>query len=52
MDFALARYDGAGFNICLQGDSNGNLLQFNSTTGDYKFLNELVGKLITQRLQA
>ena len=38
-DFALARYNlgGANFDICLQDDSNGNLLQFNSTTGDYQF---------------
>ena len=40
-DFALARYDGGGvtFDICLQDDSNGNLLQFNSMTGDYEFSN-------------
>ena len=25
------------FDVCLQDDSNGNLLQFNSTTGDYRF---------------
>ena len=25
------------FNICVQDDSNGNLLQFNSTTGEYTF---------------
>lgn len=25
------------FDICLQDDSNGNLLQFNSTTGEYQF---------------
>jgi uncharacterized delta-60 repeat protein len=38
-DFALARYNGDGpsFDICLQDDSTGNLLQFNSTTGDYQF---------------
>lgn len=38
-DFALARYDGDGgsFNICLQDDRNGNVLQFNSETGDYQF---------------
>lgn len=41
-DFALARYDGGdltSFDICLQDDSNGNLLQFSSTTGDYQFTN-------------
>jgi uncharacterized delta-60 repeat protein len=37
--FALARYDGNSFDMCLQDDSNGNLLQFNSTTGDYQFTN-------------
>lgn len=39
LDFALARYSGdvVRFDICLQDDSNGNLLQFNSTTGDYQF---------------
>lgn len=38
-DFALARYKGdpTGFDICLQDDRNGNLLQFNSITGDYQF---------------
>lgn len=48
-DFALARYDGASFNICLQDDSNGNLLQFNSTTGDYKFSNCRKGFTLTGR---
>jgi uncharacterized delta-60 repeat protein len=43
-DFALARYGGdpppgPGFDTCLQDESNGNLLQFNSTTGDYQFTN-------------
>jgi uncharacterized delta-60 repeat protein len=36
-DFALARYDGGGFDLCLQDDSGGNLLLFNSTTGEYQF---------------
>lgn len=27
------------FDMCLQDDSSGNLLQFNSTTGDYQFVN-------------
>jgi uncharacterized delta-60 repeat protein len=35
--FALARYDGWGFDFCLQDDRSGNLLQFNSTNGDYQF---------------
>ncbi|HSO74321.1 MAG TPA: hypothetical protein VLU47_05740, partial [Blastocatellia bacterium] len=40
-DFALARYDGDApvFDICLQDDSNGNLLQFDSITGDFQFTN-------------
>jgi len=38
-DFVLARYnnDSLAFDSCIQDDSNGNLLQFNSVTGDYKF---------------
>jgi uncharacterized delta-60 repeat protein len=38
---ALARYEGeeTNFDICLEDDSNGNRLQFNSTTGDYLFTN-------------
>jgi uncharacterized delta-60 repeat protein len=42
VDFALARYDGGdltSFDICLEDNSNGNLLQFNSVTGDYQFTN-------------
>jgi uncharacterized delta-60 repeat protein len=41
IDFGLARYNGDGpsFDVCLQDDGNGNLLQFNSTTGDYIFSN-------------
>jgi hypothetical protein len=27
------------FDLCLQDDSNGNILRFNSTTGDYQFTN-------------
>lgn len=40
-DFGLARYLGQTFNfdLCLQDDSNGNLLQLNSTTGEYLFTN-------------
>lgn len=40
-DIALARFEGdpppPAFDICLQDDGGGNLLQFNSTTGDYQF---------------
>jgi uncharacterized delta-60 repeat protein len=38
-DFALARYEGDGFDICIHDDNNGNLLQFNSRTGSYQFSN-------------
>lgn len=38
-DFGLARYLGPTLNLCLQDDSNGNLLQFSSTTGEYLFTN-------------
>jgi uncharacterized delta-60 repeat protein len=40
-EFAIARYlgdaPGPEFDICLQDDINGNLLQFNSTSGRYRF---------------
>lgn len=37
-DFAIARYDNSvPFDICISDDSNGNRLQINSATGDYKF---------------
>lgn len=38
-DSALVRYlgDATGFDICIQDDRNGNLLRFNSETGDYQF---------------
>lgn len=37
-DFAIARYDNAvPLDVCISDDSNGNLFQFNSVTGDYKF---------------
>ena len=37
-DFAIARYDNAvPFDVCISDDSNGNLLQFDTVTGDYKF---------------
>jgi uncharacterized delta-60 repeat protein len=38
-DFALARYEGSPFDMCLQDDNGGNLLQFNTNTGDYQFTN-------------
>ena len=40
LDFMLARYLGDEvnlFDVCLQDDSNGNILQLNLTTGDYQF---------------
>ncbi|MFP5265581.1 MAG: hypothetical protein ACLGJB_27155 [Blastocatellia bacterium] len=49
-DFALARYIGItapDFDICLQDDRNGNLLRFNSTTGDYQFFNCRKGLSLT-----
>jgi 6-phosphogluconolactonase (cycloisomerase 2 family) len=39
---SLAAFPGKScstFDVCLQDDSNGNLLQINSTTGDYQFTN-------------
>ncbi|HKP12796.1 MAG TPA: hypothetical protein VJZ91_11815, partial [Blastocatellia bacterium] len=40
-DFALVRYlgDDTRLDSCVQDDSNGNLLQFNSSTGQYVFTN-------------
>jgi uncharacterized delta-60 repeat protein len=40
-DFALARYSVSPttYDLCVQDDSNGNLLQLNSTTGEYLFTN-------------
>ena len=40
--FALAGYNGdtpTSSDLCIQDDSSGNLLLFNSTTGDYSFTN-------------
>ena len=48
-DFALARYDTTSFDICLQDDSNGNLLRFNTQTGDYQFLDCRKGLTLTGR---
>ncbi|HEX5732275.1 MAG TPA: delta-60 repeat domain-containing protein [Blastocatellia bacterium] len=39
-DFALARYNNintSSFDICIKDDSNGNMLQIDSLTGEYKF---------------
>ena len=38
-DIAVARYDALIFDVCVQDDSSGYLLQFNSTTADYQFTN-------------
>lgn len=38
-NFALARYNGDSFDMCLQDDSAGAWLQFNSTSGNYVFAN-------------
>jgi uncharacterized delta-60 repeat protein len=51
-DFALARYDGDGslgsnFDICLQDQSNGNVMQIDSTTGDYRFTSCATGFVLT-----
>jgi uncharacterized delta-60 repeat protein len=35
--FALARYLGSTFDLCLQDDNNFSLLQINSTSGEYSF---------------
>lgn len=48
-DFALARYDGTSFDVCMQDDSNGNLLRFNSQTGDYQFFDCRKGLTLTGR---
>jgi uncharacterized delta-60 repeat protein len=51
LDFALARYNGDGpsFDVCLQDDRNGNLLLFNSQTGDYQFSDCRKGFTLTGR---
>src|SRR5262249_39057875 len=38
-DFGLARYTPTGFDYCLQDEGRGNILRFNSATGDYEFIN-------------
>jgi hypothetical protein len=37
VDFALARYNGVTFDVCVQDDTTGGLFQFSSVTGDYIF---------------
>jgi uncharacterized delta-60 repeat protein len=41
IEIALARFlgDDPGLDLCLQDDSNSNLLQINTTTGEYQFTN-------------
>src|SRR5262249_10191830 len=48
-DFALARYnaDGLTFDICIQDDSNGRVLKFNSITGEYQFFDPSKGISLT-----
>lgn len=37
-DFAIVRYNNTTtFELCVQDDSNGDVFQFNSTNGDYRF---------------
>ena len=38
-DFALARYTPTGFDYCIQDEARGNILRFNSVTGEYDFIN-------------
>lgn len=38
-----------GFDICVQDDTNGDILRFNSTTGDYQFFNCRKGITLTGR---
>jgi len=39
-DFVTARYNGDNiFDLCIQDDSNGNLLKINTTSGEYQFSN-------------
>lgn len=39
LDFALVRLNGATFDVCIQDESNGNLLQISLATGAYQFTN-------------
>lgn len=38
-DFAVVRYQGDPYDICIQDDGTRNLLRINSTTGEYQFSN-------------
>ena len=38
-DFLLARFLGQTFDLCIQDDSSGSLLQINTVTGEYQFTN-------------
>jgi uncharacterized delta-60 repeat protein len=48
-DFGLARFLTADFDICLEDESSGSLLRFNSLTGDYQFHNCAKGITLTGR---
>lgn len=48
-DFGLARFLPTSFDMCMQDESNGNLLLFNSTTGDYQFQNCSKGIILLGR---
>ena len=47
--FGLARYEGdsTDFDLCLQDDRNGNMLELNSTTGEYRFIDCRKGLILT-----
>jgi uncharacterized delta-60 repeat protein len=38
-DFGLLRLEGASFDLCIQDESNGSVLQLNTTSGAYQFSN-------------
>jgi uncharacterized delta-60 repeat protein len=46
-DFGVARFLSTGFDICLQDETNGNLLRLNSATGNYQFQNCAKGQRLT-----
>jgi uncharacterized delta-60 repeat protein len=48
-DFGVARFLPTDFDICLQDETNGNLLQLSSVTGDYQFQNCAKGLRLTGR---
>jgi uncharacterized delta-60 repeat protein len=47
-DFVLVRYNGDSTNttLCIQDDSNGNVLKLNSSTGEYRFFACSTGLLV------